>query len=208
MYKDKCFPYIQPILPTVYSEALSYEESIGKLIKAMNKAIEQMNNITTDAVEQSKVYTDNKVAEAISDVTDAVNEVNAVKAQLDRQYNEFVALTNAQLNVFRNEISNIDERVTIGLIGANEYTNFAIKQNNDYLLEEVSKGLKDVRVVNYFTGESISVQGMFDYLAQFHLENAITYTQLANREKTFDQLVALDITYTQLALNGATLITL
>lgn len=200
------FPCIEPILPTVYSKALSYEDMIGKLVVSINKVIEQINNVTTDAVEQSKLYTDSKFNELIDDVNQAVAEVNAVKNDLSQDYQNFITVVNAQLTVFNNEIRKLDDRLEIGLIGANAYTNFAISQNNDYLLAEVSKGLSNVKVVNYFTGQRVSVQEMFDYLAQFHLDNAISYTQLIAREKTYTQLADLNITYTELALNGYTLI--
>ena len=196
----------QKVLPLVYSDALSYLESMSRVVKKLNEVIDMCNGITTDAVEQSKQYTDEAVVGFYADVEKAVQSVNELKNDLDRQYSDYVKLVNAQLNVFKVDINKISDKVDVGLIGANEYANFAIKQNNNYLLNEVSKGLKDVRVVNYFTGGTVSVQDMFDYLAQFHLENAITYTQLANRKKTYNQLADLDVTFTQLALNGAGLV--
>ena len=195
-----------PIIPLVYTEALSYMEMVGKCVKKINELVDKVNNVTTDAVQQSNAYTDNAIKGLYGDIDNAVNEVESVREQLNSQYAEFVRLTNAQLNLFRGEIVDMREDLEIGLIGANDYTNFAIKQNNEYLLNELSKGLNDVKVVNYFTGELISVQNMFDYLAQFHLENAISYAQLSNKGKTFNQLYALRMSYTDLALNGAGLI--
>ena len=48
---------------------------------------------------------------------------------------------------------------------------------------------------------------MFDYLAQFHLQNAISVDTLVERAKTVNSLIAYNMTMTQLATNGATIIT-
>jgi hypothetical protein len=47
---------------------------------------------------------------------------------------------------------------------------------------------------------------MFDYLCRFHLQDAITFTELATASKTFTELAAYNMSYTDLALNGKSII--
>ena len=61
-------------------------------------------------------------------------------------------------------------------------------------------------MLNYFTGTRYSVQDMFDYLCLLHVENGITYDELAAAENTYTQLAAYNMTYTQLAMNGGSII--
>ena len=50
------------------------------------------------------------------------------------------------------------------------------------------------------------VQEMFDYLAQLHATDGITVTELITRQKTVNELIALNFTYEQLAKNGKNII--
>lgn len=47
---------------------------------------------------------------------------------------------------------------------------------------------------------------MFDTLAELHLENPITYTELASAGITYTALAALNMTYTELAIKGKSFI--
>ena len=80
-----------------------------------------------------------------------------------------------------------------------------IQQNNEYLLSEMETYLNQIKVINYFTGELVTIQDMFNYLASLHLTDSIDYDEMALRAKTYSQLALLNITYTNLALHGNTL---
>ena len=47
---------------------------------------------------------------------------------------------------------------------------------------------------------------MFDYLAMLHVSDSIDYETLASRNKTYSEIAALNITYTDVILHGNTLI--
>ena len=49
-------------------------------------------------------------------------------------------------------------------------------------------------------------QQMFDYLCMFHLTNPLTYTQAALKGKTYNEVIALNLTYTDIIVNGNVLI--
>lgn len=193
---------VASVLPLTYDNTLSVLEFLAKVQNKLNEVIDTVNNISVDILGQANAYTDAKVAEALMSVNEAVEEVYSVRNELLEQYNEFTNLTNAQLQIFNTRLRAVDARIDDVIISVNEYTDLAIEQNNDRIYQNLAKELTNVKVLNYFTGAYVSVQEMFDYLAQFHLENAITYAQLATRDKTYDELIALNITYTELATQG------
>ena len=61
-------------------------------------------------------------------------------------------------------------------------------------------------VINYITGDTMTVQEMFDYLCTFHLTNPLTYTQLALKAIDYSSLAALNLTYSDIIVNGNILI--
>lgn len=148
-------------------------------------------------------YTDKKFEEVLQVVND---QLVTFRAELQADYDQFVTQTDNNIQVLLNEFNQLREDMDAQIVGVNARTDEAIKQNNEYLEELFSSGKFQQKVVNYFTGELVTNQEMFDYLAQFHLTNAIDYDTLAERNNTYDQLVALDITYTQLATDGGALI--
>ena len=81
-----------------------------------------------------------------------------------------------------------------------------IEENNEYIFESIASEIIGIKVLNYFTGEKVTVQEMFDYLAQLHATDGITVTELITRQKTVNELIALKFTYTQLSQNGKNII--
>lgn len=186
-------------LPTVYNTALSYYEVIRKIAERTEYALELIKEYENSY----KEYTDTEVAKVREEVT---AELNRTVEQLQADYKQFESVVNANLVLFQGQINDFDDRLTNAIIGVNTRTDDAIRQNNQYILEEVGKGFVNLKVINYFTGASVTVQEMFDYLSQFHLENAITYNQMVAKEKTYNQLVDYQMSYTDLATNGFTII--
>ena len=91
-------------------------------------------------------------------------------------------------------------------MSAKAYTDVSIEQNNEYLLEEITKQSIGIKVLNPFTGEHIPIQDMIDYLSDFHMQNAILVNTVVGRNNTVNQMIAYNATCTDLAINGATII--
>ena len=170
---------------------------------------ERVNNIESDILEQANKYTDEQLELAIvtleADYNNFINEVNSEIAGLDEAYDNFVKEVSDRIVLINARIDKMQDTVDSVLAQANDYTQQAIINNNEYIIEQTTNALSTVNVVNYFTGQRISIQEMFDYLAQFHLENAINYNQMNTRALTYTQFNTLNMTYTDLALNGGTL---
>ena len=179
------------------------------VISKIKEFEERINNIESDILEQANKYTDEQLKLTIvkleADYNNFINEVNDKIAGLDSSYDKFVKEVSDRIVLINARIDKMQDTVDSVLAQANAYTQQAIINNNDYIVEQTTNALSTVTVVNYFTGQRISIQEMFDYLAHFHLQNAINFVQMNTRELTYAQFNALNMTYTDLALNGGTL---
>lgn len=183
--------------------------------------IQELNvNLTTleervkaETLEATKDYVDSRMADIISEFNALSNEVESLRlyfdnkvAELQGQYNIFIVAVRNQLDIISARIEEFDQTIKNDIIGVNALTDLKIEQNNEYILEKVAEGLVNIKVVNYFTGQLTSVQDMFNYLSQFHLEDAISYNELAGANITYNDYVALHMTYTELAQKGKSFI--
>lgn len=195
-----------PILPLVYSDALSYIETLAQFSKKLNEVVEAINNVTTEAVELANEYTDSKVSELRMVVNEAVQSVEKIASDITTENENFIRTVNARLSITDDKVLKLSNELEADIKAVNERTDLAIQQNNEYILDELPKFLSQIKVLNFFTGERISVQDMFDYLSMFHLDNAITVDELIAKNNTYNQLTAYLMTYTDLVLRGGSII--
>lgn len=203
----------QKVLPAVFDDSLSYYESVCKLVAKINEMVDAINNISVDILDEARAYTDsaiklfdNKVQSSVDEVYQIRGQLYALVDELNNQYNDFVQLTQSQLLLFGNRLNSVNTRIDDVTISINERTDTAIKQNNDYLLTELGRTLSQVKILNYFTGEYVALQEMFNYLCLLHVDDSIDYNGLVNKQITFDNLANLSIKYTDLVLHGNTII--
>ena len=202
-YVGKC----QPILPAVYEDSLSYYESICKLIAKINELVDTVNNIKVDMLDEANAYTDEEIRKMESRVNDAVNSVIALKQEIEKEFDDFKNITEETLNEFSEKIDLLYDHVNDIVYSINARTDLVIKQNNEFIFKEIENNiLKNITVLNYFTGANVSVQEMFNYLAMFHLDHAMTYAMLYTKNITVDFLIGKRITYTDLVRNGNTIL--
>lgn len=184
--------------PYVDSNRYNSDWALNK-IKSLQ---EQLDNIGDEIFNASKDYTDSNVNAFQLQLDNMRQELTSTEKRINASFDVFKSDVLAQLIIFDSRIEAFRTEIHDAVIGVNARTDEAIKQNNEYLISELSVELSKLRVVNYFTGESISVQDMFDYLCNLHVENGITYDELIALEKTIDGLAGLRVTYTQVAING------
>lgn len=187
-----------------------HELNLDWILKKIKEFEVKVNNIESDILSKANTYTDDQITIRLADVESQFNkfkaEVLAEISTLDSKYEQFTRQINNRLDITEGKFRQLETRVNSVLKEANEYTNYAIQQNNAYIIDETTKALGTVRVLNYFTGARVSIQEMFDYLAQFHLDNAITYGEMLAADKTYDELIAYNEDYTEWAINGKTII--
>ena len=188
-----------------------HELNLDWVISKITEFDKKLDNYEDTVLEKAKEYTDSAIRESYSSLVSEFdtfkNEVTTLISGLDSRYDEFVNTVNDRMAITDANVLAISRKVDLVLAEANAYTNQAIINNNDYIIDQTTKALETVTVLNYFTGARTSIQDMFDYLAQFHLQNAISVDTLVERAKTVNALISYNMTMTQLATNGATIIT-
>lgn len=164
-----------------------YEKAVEYIDENLAGVIQEFNDL--------KAYVDNE----LRDMTDTIDGLNQQFLDLAGDFDYLVAEVERKLLQIQNYIDG-------QIAGVNLRTDSAIAANNNYILGQLSQFLADIKVVNFFTGEEISIQDMFDYLAMLHVSDGIDYTTLSSRNKTYSDIAALNITYTDVVLHGNTLI--
>lgn len=210
--------YCQKILPLVYDDSLSYYEALCRFVAKVNEVVDALNNVSVNILGDAKAYTDSAIAEQQIAIDNKVLELQALidattsnfdelLDELQRQYGEFTRLTNVQLDAFNSKLVQLNNKIDESVSGVNARTDLAIQQNNEYIFNVLSEdALGSLTVTNFFTGLRVSVQEMFDYLATLHVDNGIDYSTLAERGKTVNAIVSYMATYTNLVINGNSII--
>ena len=185
-----------PVLPTEYNDALSYMEYLSRLNSKLSETIDVVNAFSDTVFNLCKDYTDKAIQEAYGDFQKQYDA-------LITTVNEFQTVVNNTLKGFQDQFDDYKDKITAEVISAKAYTDVAIQQNNEYLLEQISAQVISVRVLNPFTGERVSIQDMIDYLGNFHMTDAIKVSTIGNRNNTVNQVVAYQSRCSDIVINGA-----
>lgn len=173
------------------------------LLNKMKELENRLDGILEDALKLTKEYVDIRLSDYQAQIAQIRKEIQAVSDRTDELSEEIVQ----QVVRLEGLISDAERKADSLFIIANNRTDLQIERNNEYIFREIEDNiLATITVINYFTGEDVTVQAMFDYLASLHLQNAITYNGLRDKNLTYTELIAKSITYTELVKNGATLL--
>lgn len=173
------------------------------LLNKMKELEGRLAGIVEETLALTKTYVDNRLETYQSQIESIRREIAEVSQRTD------TLSVHVADEVLRLEAKILDaERKAESLfIIANNRTDLQIERNNEYIFREIEDNiLGNITVINYFTGERMTIQAMFDYLASLHLQNAITYNGLRDKNLTYTELIAKSISYTELVKNGATLL--
>lgn len=195
--------------PTQNGEMINLDWIISE-VKRLNQNLDELEErVLAAALAATKEYVDAELATIREEFADLQREMVAMRDYFDQRvsdlqsnYDAFTTSVQQQIVLLTQRINDFDQTIKNDIIGVNALTDLKIQQNNEYILSEVAKGVVNVKVYNYFTGELVTVQEMFNTLAELHLENPITYTELANSAITYTDLANLNMTYTELAIKG------
>lgn len=186
-----------------------HELNLDWILQKMRDLQVQMDELIQTAIDEAKEYAKEYIDERLGDIEEEFADLQRNFDLLNREYhNDFTALNNTVNNFIINTnatINGLKQYIDDSLTAQDLKMNLLIQQNNEYLLREMESYLNQIKVINYFTGEKVTIQDMFNYLAGLHLNDSIDYDTMAQRAKTYTQLATLNITYTNLALHGNTL---
>ena len=183
-----------------------HELNLDWILSKMRELEEKVANIKEDILALAKAYTDEQCAILQGNIDTLAADVNTFKIQINDKVDTLNAEVVARLNGLDQDVLDLYQYIDNQIIIANARTDQAILNAKEDIYEHMMEELGKIKVINYFTGDLISVQEMFNYLASLHATDGITYTQLEGRNKTYSALAALNITYTDIVMHGNTLI--
>ena len=176
-----------------------HDLNLDWVLKEVKRVSEAVDNWSTEVLDAAKSYTDEKVAAE----AERANQANLeLKQTVETAIRDFQNVVNGTISGFQEQLRQQDAEIDANLVAARGYTNAQIAQNNEFLMDEISKGLIDLKVLNLFTGKYVTVQEMFDYLSAFHLTGAISVAQIGNAQRTVNTVVGYNATCTDIVING------
>lgn len=182
-----------------------HELNLDWILKEMKDLQAAMEGLLEEAIRVTKEYAKEYIDSQLADIENDFATLQRNFDALDDRVDNLNATVNAFVINFNAEIQSLKNYVDDSIDAQALRTNLLIQQNNEYLLSVMESYLSQIKVINYFTGEKVTIQDMFNYLASLHLNDSIDYDTMAYRAKTYTELVGLNITYTNLALHGNTL---
>ena len=176
-----------------------HDLNLDWVLKEVKRVSEAVDKWSTEVLEAAKFYTDEKIAAE----AERANQANLeLKQTVETAIRDFQNVVNGTIAGFQEQLKQQDAEIDANLVAARGYTNAQIAQNNEFLMDEISKGLIDLKVLNLFTGKYVTVQEMFDYLSAFHLTGAISVAQIGNAQRTVNTVVGYNATCTDIVING------
>ena len=173
------------------------------LLNKMKELEGRLDGIVEETLSLTKTYVDNRLETYQSQIDTIRLEI----AEVSQRTNTLSAHVANEVLRLEAKILDAERKAESLFIIANDRTDLQIQRNNEYIFREIEDNiLGNITVINYFTGERTTVQDMFNYLASLHLQNAITYNGLRDKNLTYTELIAKSITYTELVKNGETLL--
>lgn len=176
-----------------------HDLNLDWILKEVDRVRTAVDTWSTEVLDAAKKYTDANVAAEAERANQAILEL---KQSTETAIRDFQNVVNGTLENFQQQLTQFDGELDSNLAAARGYTNAQIAQNNEFLMEEISKGLIDLKVLNLFTGKYVTVQEMFDYLSAFHLTGAISIAQVANAQRTVTTVVGYNASCTDIVKDG------
>lgn len=176
-------------------------ETINKVDTDLSDIREECEKIAKDT---AQAVADNLILvvdQKILALTGIVNALQQAFTGLNQEVDTKLANMQAQINGFK---TYIDTKVQ----ASDNLTDVKIARNNTYIFDVITHELvPQLSVRNFFTGDMVSIQTMFDTLASLHVTDGLSYQELTNKNKSYADITAYGFSYEDLLLHGNSLIT-
>ena len=186
-----------------------HELNLDWVIQQINDFRTQLESLTEGVFEKVMAEVQPQLDALVNDFTNLYASFDNFKHEIANSQAAFEDEINAQIAQLDRDFQAVQDRLAVMVEQVKTYSDV----QNDLLYDRISAdissgviGIGNVRVINYITGQEMTVQEMFDYLCTFHLSNPLTYTHLALKGITYSALAALNLTYTDVTVNGNILI--
>lgn len=183
-----------------------HELNADFLLQRLKEIEEYIQGIEADLKAELSAWLKEQLAPYEETLDELIREVEGLKTETEETLAAYdTKITNFEIQV-NNQIAQIRQDLINSIASMTALMDLKIETNNLWLMNEITENVGNLfLVMNPFTGEEVTIQNMIDYLAAFHITDGIDYDTMASRALTYNQFAALNITYTDLALNGNTL---
>ena len=187
-------PYwnFNPVLPTVFDDSLSYLEMVSKLYKKLEELIAEVNAIDQAAIQQALDDMRAEIAKFEAQIQVQYNALDekyqALYSELNNSILELADTTAESIETLDTKIYNLGESLK-------DIMDLKIEENNEYIFGSIASEIIGIKVLNYFTGQKVTIQEMFDYLAQLHATDGITVTEEGTIEKRIPAMFRMYMNY-------------
>lgn len=183
-----------------------HELNADFLLQRLKEIEEYIQGIEADLKAELSAWLKEQLAPYEQTLDELIREVEGLKTETEETLAAYdTKITNFETQV-NNQIAAIRQDLINSIASMSDLMDLKIETNNLWLMNEITENVGSLfLVMNPFTGVEVTIQQMVDYLAAFHITDGIDYDTMASRALTYNQFAALNITYTDLALNGNTL---
>lgn len=177
-------------------------------IKRLDSDLETLEaRVKEAAIQAAKEYVDSEMTSIRNQMQILTNRVENLSIEISNFEEEIRNNLEARLQFISNRIDSLDAKLDASVIAINARTDKAIEQNNEYLLDQITERfLPNMKVINMFTGERVTLQEMFNYLGSLHTDQGATIDELIAADKTVNEIIAINADCTTWVLSGKTLI--
>lgn len=185
-------PLYRGVLPCTFDDTLSYYEQIAQLYDKMRELVEYVDNLEGIG----NAYTDAQISALRTEIQTQMAEIEGQANSIQSQLDALSAHVDTILPAAEKFASDADQGVLASC-------NSNIAQSEERLQQYINENAQSIEVINFFTGEEMSIQAMFDYLCSLHAQaDGITYSLINSRSYTYDQISAKNKTYSELIKEG------
>lgn len=180
---------------------LNLDWVISELKRIEESLVDMKEEIEADTIAAAEAYVDGKLGGFLAEFNELKREFRLLQDNFDSLDADFVTLSNRVESLF----TQLDNKIDASVVAVNQRTDLRLQDMYNQIFEDLTASLAQIKVINYFTGEQVSVQDMFNYLAKLHLNDSLDYDTMALRAKTYTQFANMNMTFENLVAHGNTL---
>lgn len=186
-------------------------QTINKVDTDLSGIREDCERIAREAAQEVAdaliLQVDQKISDLTGVVNNLVNDYNAFKRDVNDEMAAYITVIDGKIADMIAQIAGFKTYIDTKVQASDNLTDIKIAHNNAYIFDVITHELvPQLTVRDYFSGDLVSIQDMFNTLAQLHVTDGIDYDTLASRNKTYAEVAALNITYEDLLMHGNSLI--
>lgn len=186
-------------------------QTINKVDTDLSGIREDCERIAREAAQEVAdaliLQVDQKISDLTGVVNNLVNDYNAFKRDVNDEMAAYIRVIDGKIADMIAQIVGFKTYIDTKVQASDNLTDIKIAHNNAYIFDVITHELvPQLTVRDYFSGDLVSIQDMFNTLAQLHVTDGIDYDTLTLRNKTYAEVAAINITYEDLLMHGNSLI--